>query len=806
MTQAISPAAAGDATQFIPAQPEPSFCAPEQWQVGDCIDERYLLEEKFSGAMGHVFIAQHLGWGVKMAIKVPRPEVSAHQEGVQRIINEANGWINLGVHPNIAACYFVRRFSNSALIFIEYINGGTLAEWIQKDRCQDLRVALSTAIQFCNGMEYTHSKRIIHRDIKPQNILLTRDGLVKITDFGIMRLADEATFLPDQTLMGNYDAEATIGFRGTPNYASPEQLLDSHHVDHRTDIYSFGICLWLMLCGVRPYKHNSEKACAKPTSNQASQPLTSNLVSLLQKCVAYEPDQRYQTFSELRQALHEVYLDKFKVACPFAEMGPVDLEAEHLNNRAVSLAELGKFKKAKKYLHHALELDDQLPEALLNLHILSWRATKIPPLQMQRRLQAAQKRFPDSQVFADLRQEVDQAVELAGSRSPTKRHSRPELILSPPRAPMSLFRLNQLRSSVRDNIRTLASNGQHKRCNEALQRYWQENGLPRDKTLEEVYDQLVKVGRPQGILGMQRRELDVLPAAVDFIEYNKASGRLIYATRQGLFRLITLAKPATIAGQLTLEGSKAQKFQLRQATVRAMTICPSGSFMAIGLADGRIILRSLQSKKSKTIKASAAITTLLFSRDNRWLAAAAQGGEIIFYNLVESRSHTLLASSTVTFMSLLPGSLNFITGCEDGTLQFWDFNNKQVNRQIEAHVLPITALSRNESASMVATASQDRMIRIWDQQSGHCLQTIEDQEDMVTTLLFGQDGFSLLTGSDTDLLKCWDINNGQTMHLLDGRGDGLSQLIAGPSPTTFISAGLNGCVVFWKIIYDLNFE
>nr|MDA3786066.1 protein kinase [Deltaproteobacteria bacterium] len=119
------------------------------------------------------------------------------------------------------------------------------------------------------GMEYTHTKNIIQRDIKPQNILLTRDGLDKITDFGILRLINAAS-CPEQTMAGgsarHKESDSTDGFRGTLNNASPEQLLNTHQVDLRTDIFSFGLCLWMMFCGKRPYTHNSEETCPTPLS------------------------------------------------------------------------------------------------------------------------------------------------------------------------------------------------------------------------------------------------------------------------------------------------------------------------------------------------------------------------------------------------------------------------------------------------------------------------------------------------------------------------------------------------------------
>ncbi|MDH3359262.1 MAG: protein kinase, partial [Desulfobulbaceae bacterium] len=158
----------------------------KEWQPGDIIMDRYKVEDVMSGAMGRVYICDHLGWGIKMAIKSPRPEVLADKEGIQRIIKEANGWIRMGMHPNIAACYYVLAVDRIPHLFIEYVDGGSLGDWLKTGRCKDLRTTLSLAVQFCHGMEYTHKQGVIHRDIKPANVLITKNALLKITDFGIL--------------------------------------------------------------------------------------------------------------------------------------------------------------------------------------------------------------------------------------------------------------------------------------------------------------------------------------------------------------------------------------------------------------------------------------------------------------------------------------------------------------------------------------------------------------------------------------------------------------------------------------------
>ena len=132
-----------------------------EWKIGDTIKNRYKVESIMSGSMGKVYISQHLGWGVKVAIKSPRPEVLADKEGMKRILKEANSWVRMGMHPNVASCYYVLGINKIPHLFIEFIDGGDLSEWIKAGRCRSLRTALSLAIQFCHGMEFTHEFSVL---------------------------------------------------------------------------------------------------------------------------------------------------------------------------------------------------------------------------------------------------------------------------------------------------------------------------------------------------------------------------------------------------------------------------------------------------------------------------------------------------------------------------------------------------------------------------------------------------------------------------------------------------------------------
>ncbi len=203
------------------------------YSKGEVLLDLYRIDDIKSGSMGYVYIAEHLQWGIKLAIKSPKEIMISDDAFFDMVLNEANAWTDLGLHPNIAYCYYVRELDGVPHIFIEYVDGGNLKEWISDARCYDLKVGLDLAIQFCHGMAHAHRQGKIHRDIKPENILMTVNGTLKITDFGLVKTHE----------MGSDLAEGTL------NYMSPEQSEDPTDVNEQTDIYAFGVCMYEMFCG-----------------------------------------------------------------------------------------------------------------------------------------------------------------------------------------------------------------------------------------------------------------------------------------------------------------------------------------------------------------------------------------------------------------------------------------------------------------------------------------------------------------------------------------------------------------------------
>ncbi len=259
------------------------------------------------GGMGAVYHARDITLQRDVAIKMLRPLHVGNQINNDALLEEARMASKLN-HPNIVTIYDVARSRDSNYIVMEWVDGKPLNELIPAEGLPLVK-ALEYACQIVDGLTNAHQKYIIHRDIKPQNIMLSEQNSIKILDFGIAgyinNLNDESTDI----------AEVKLTTTGTPSYMSPEQA-QGLNLDQRTDIFSFGIVFYQMLTGKRPFVGTKltelkQSICAGDyiPIQQILPDLPSDIVTLVEKMLATKKDERWQSSAELAQRLHALYDD-----------------------------------------------------------------------------------------------------------------------------------------------------------------------------------------------------------------------------------------------------------------------------------------------------------------------------------------------------------------------------------------------------------------------------------------------------------------------------------------------------------------
>ncbi len=282
--------------------------------IGKNIEKYKVIRKIGEGGMGVVYEAEHIHIQKKVALKILREDYTRKSDVVERFKQEARSASIIG-HPNIIDVTDFGYTHNGRVFFVmEYLEGEDLATILENERILNYRRAVKIARQVCNALEAAHSKGIIHRDMKPENIFLqkagTKDEKVKILDFGIAKMS-----VLDQE--GRKLTKTGIVF-GTPEYMSPEQAAGKP-VDKRIDIYSLGVILYEMLTGKVPFtgdtfmailsKHIFEKVPPLREMHK-SLAIPPTLESVIYKCLDKEPDRRFKNAVEVGEALDAIGRDE----------------------------------------------------------------------------------------------------------------------------------------------------------------------------------------------------------------------------------------------------------------------------------------------------------------------------------------------------------------------------------------------------------------------------------------------------------------------------------------------------------------
>ncbi|MBD5552468.1 MAG: Stk1 family PASTA domain-containing Ser/Thr kinase [Lachnospiraceae bacterium] len=301
-------------------------------KIGMMIGDRYEILEKIgTGGMSDVYKAKCHKLNRFVAIKVLKQEFSENANFVSKFRTEAQAAAGL-MHPNIVNVYDVGEENGIYYFVMEMVEGITLKKYIEKKARLSVKEAISIAIQVSMGIEAAHNNHIIHRDIKPQNIMISKEGKVKVTDFGIAKAATSNTI--------------TSNVMGSVHYTSPEQARGGYS-DEKSDIYSLGITMFEMLTGRVPFNGETTVAIAikhiqeeLPSPREYVPEIPISVEQIVFKCCQKSPDRRYQSMAELIDDLKQSLLNPDE---DFVKVMEPDRKA---STRMITEREMARIKKA----------------------------------------------------------------------------------------------------------------------------------------------------------------------------------------------------------------------------------------------------------------------------------------------------------------------------------------------------------------------------------------------------------------------------------------------------------------------------
>ncbi len=296
VVQGASASGGMERTQVMgqPATPEPKPASPKPEGDGKDSKEQLLGDFKITkklgqGGMGTVYLAQQLSLDRPCALKVMMKELAKKPGFMERFIREARAMAKIN-HPNVVQCYGVYEEKGLNFVAMELMDGQSMQDWVEELGKLPVPDAILVTVVVAEALQHAHDLNMVHRDIKPDNLLVTKKGIIKVADLGLAKSVDE-----DMSM-----TQSGTGL-GTPHYMPPEQARNAKHVDNRCDVYALGVTLYHFLTGKVPFAGdsivelitNKEKGVFQP-AHRVNPQVPERLSLICDKAMAKDPKHRYQ--------------------------------------------------------------------------------------------------------------------------------------------------------------------------------------------------------------------------------------------------------------------------------------------------------------------------------------------------------------------------------------------------------------------------------------------------------------------------------------------------------------------------------
>ena len=702
---AVLPTAREDAAS--PAAPAPTGARPTgvDWQPGDVVLRLYeVLGVLGQGGMGRVYRVRHLGWDLDLAVKAPLPEILEAAGGADLFEQEAETWVNLGLHPHVVTCHYVRRAFEQPLVFAELADGGSLLDAIRERRLQTTEEMLDVAVQAAWGLHYAHEQGLVHRDVKPANVLLAGDGTAKVTDFGLARARKREARGPrlDAAAKGGHTMTVEGGGGGTPAYLSPEQA-GGDPLTRRSDLWSFALSVLEMFAGGRTWEHGLaapevlgeyRRGGLAPEGLPA---MPEPVADLLSQCFRERPDDRPRGLAEAAEVLKRAW--EQATGRPYPRRAPKGGRgsADGMNNRAVSLVDLGRVAEAQTLWRRALEAEPQHVEATYNAGLAAWRAGRLSDTELVRRMKEA-------------------CVSHATVARPHQLHGRLLLrVGEDPAAQAALARATELGGTAN------------------LARDIEAAAIPRadpPRTLRGLRG-------PVSALTLTTDGLTVVAAAGNEARVWDAVGgtllkvlsvpdgpiHALAALPDGRFLLVA-AQNAPLTLWDLVSGQPARPWAHHTGWVTCLGLVPGGRFVVSGGSDRLVRLWDPATGQCvREMRGHEDAVTAVTAGETR-LASASRDGTVRLWAIEDGRPLGVLRGheGRVNAVALSEADSRVVSAGDDRTVRDWGLNSQELVRAYVSHAAAVRTVALSPGGERVLSGSADRTVRVWDPDGEHLVE------------------------------------------------------------------------------------
>jgi serine/threonine protein kinase len=677
--------------------------APVEWKVGDTILGIYEVTGILGqGGMGRVYKVHHRLWNMDLAVKSPLPGLFTEEKAVENFTREAETWVNLNLHPNIVQCFYVRTIGGIPRIFSEYVPGGTLHDWIKQRKLTQLDQILDVAIQFAWGLHAAHEQGIVHQDVKPLNVLMTPDGIAKVSDFGLARsrpvTGNKAATTPDNMV--------TMAGVFTKAYVSPEQAY-GEKLSRKTDIWSWAVSVLHLFVGDIVWQNGLQapevlKAYRRVLGPKFIVKMPKDLARVLEACLAAQPNERPENMREVASTLENVYYSFRGQTYPRREPKPAEHLADSLNNRGVSLLDLGMEDKALALWEEAIKKEPHHQDATFNRALLQWRNGEISDDVVTARLSEMESSHPGSSYSKYL---------------------------------LALVHLE--RGACEEAIGVLRE-------------------LSEDRELRDRFTPALGIAKSS--LPSSVRQINKLSVR----EHRHVGKAMVLSPSGQTFALVTkdLTLPSGRVKVVNVQnGSESVQIKIDYATVAAFAakedilfVGDSGGWVSLfDLRDGR----RLRANKFH----SKAVVEIVTDLQGHTCASSSEDGTVVIWRIDDGTALAKLMAKQRLSICLFPDGERLAIGGEGGDISLFDVSRKTVLCNLQGRANAVTRLSVTADSRILVSAHDRMGLLVWDTAEKKCVRELPANTWRGFALSAGGETVVTLDGKYRQQL--WDVTTGR---------------------------------------------